>query len=45
MRKTQYRCWSCGRQFESLGDMQKHVLLVHLQKGEVAEKPRHAQAA
>jgi hypothetical protein len=25
----------CGMTFEGLGDMQKHVLLEHIQKGEI----------
>ena len=45
MRILEYKCRSCGQQFDSLGDMQKHVLLAHLQKGDIVEKPRHVQAA
>ena len=30
----QYKCSSCGRQFDSLGDMQRHMMLEHVQKGD-----------
>ena len=28
-------CKLCEAQFESLGDMQRHVLIEHMQKGEI----------
>ncbi|MEW5839550.1 hypothetical protein [Nitrososphaera sp.] len=28
---SEYKCHACGAAFESLGDMQKHVLIDHLQ--------------
>ena len=28
-------CKVCEAQFESLGDMQRHVLIEHMQKGEI----------
>ena len=31
-------CKLCEVQFESFGDMQKHVLTEHLQKGEIPSK-------
>jgi len=29
------RCRSCGKEFDSLGDMQKHILIEHMQKGDI----------
>jgi uncharacterized C2H2 Zn-finger protein len=30
--KIEYRCLACGQKFESLGDMQRHIVVEHLQK-------------
>jgi hypothetical protein len=30
-----FRCRSCGRYFDSFGDMQRHILTEHVQKGDV----------
>ncbi len=30
-----YRCRLCGKKYRSLGDMQRHELSVHVQKGDV----------
>jgi hypothetical protein len=30
-----FRCRSCGKEFDSLGDMQKHILIEHMQKGDI----------
>ena len=32
---SSYRCRLCGKQYQSLGDMQRHELVVHVQKGDV----------
>lgn len=40
--QKEYRCRSCGKQFEVLGDLQKHILVVHHQKGDI---PGEAEAA
>ena len=29
-----YKCRSCGKQFDSLGDMQRHIMVEHMQKGD-----------
>ncbi|AFU57574.1 zinc finger C2H2 domain-containing protein [Candidatus Nitrososphaera gargensis Ga9.2] len=45
---AEYRCRSCGQQFSSLGDMQKHILIEHFQTGDIPAKEdaqREAQAA
>jgi hypothetical protein len=33
-----YKCRSCGKQFDSLGDMQRHILVQYMQKGEIPEE-------
>jgi hypothetical protein len=33
-----YKCRSCGKQFDSLGDMQRHILVQHMQKGDIPEE-------
>jgi hypothetical protein len=30
-----YTCRSCGMKFDSFGDMQKHILVEHMQKGDI----------
>ena len=30
-----YKCRSCGMQFDNLGDMQRHILVEHMQKGDI----------
>jgi len=30
-----YKCRSCGMQFDNFGDMQSHILLEHMQKGDI----------
>ncbi|HZA71150.1 MAG TPA: hypothetical protein VE548_15760 [Nitrososphaeraceae archaeon] len=32
---SSYRCRLCGKKYQSLGDMQRHELVVHVQKGDV----------
>lgn len=32
---VEYRCRACGKQFDSLGDMQRHILVEHHQKGDI----------
>jgi uncharacterized C2H2 Zn-finger protein len=48
-RKNEYRCFICKRRFESLGDMQRHVVVEHLQRTgfakEIGGKKKEAQAA
>lgn len=29
------RCRSCGKMFDSFGDLQKHILIEHMQKGDI----------
>lgn len=29
------RCRSCGIEFDSFGDMQKHIMVEHMQKGDI----------
>lgn len=36
--EIEYRCFACGRKFKSLGDMQVHVVVEHLQMAGYAEK-------
>jgi hypothetical protein len=30
-----YTCRSCGRKFDSFGDIQRHILVEHMQKGDI----------
>jgi hypothetical protein len=30
-----YTCRSCGMKFGSFGDMQRHILVEHMQKGDI----------
>jgi protein-arginine kinase activator protein McsA len=30
-----YTCRSCGMKFDNFGDMQKHILVEHMQKGDI----------
>jgi hypothetical protein len=30
-----YTCRSCGMKFDSFGDMQRHILIEHMQKGDI----------
>lgn len=30
-----FKCRSCGKAFDSLGDMQKHIMTDHMQKGDI----------
>ncbi|HZD81838.1 MAG TPA: hypothetical protein VE076_03080 [Nitrososphaeraceae archaeon] len=30
-----YTCRSCGSKFDSFGDMQRHILVEHMQKGDI----------
>lgn len=36
MRSIEYECHACKEQFDLLGDMERHILLEHLQKGDIA---------
>lgn len=36
MRHTEYECHACKEKFDLLGDLQRHILLDHLQKGDIA---------
>ena len=29
------KCRSCGREFDNFGDMQKHIMAEHMQKGDI----------
>jgi hypothetical protein len=48
-RKSEYRCFVCKQKFESLGDMQKHIVVEHLQKvgfaKEIGNKKKEAHTA
>jgi hypothetical protein len=33
-----YSCRTCGIRFDSLGDMQRHILLEHFQRGDIPAK-------
>ncbi len=33
-----YSCRACGKHFDSFGDMQRHILLEHHQKGDIPAK-------
>ena len=35
-----YKCRSCGMQSDNLGDMQKHILVEHMQKGDVISEEK-----
>jgi hypothetical protein len=30
-----FKCRSCGMQFDNFGDMQRHILVEHMQKGDI----------
>lgn len=30
-----FKCRSCGKQFDNLGDMQRHIMSEHMQKGDI----------
>lgn len=30
-----FKCRSCGKTFDNLGDMQKHIMIEHQQKGDI----------
>jgi len=30
-----FKCRSCGKEFDSLGDMQIHIMIEHMQKGDI----------
>ncbi len=30
-----FKCRSCGKEFDSFGDMQKHIMIEHMQKGDI----------
>lgn len=36
MRPIVYECHVCKEQFDLLGDMERHILLEHLQEGDIA---------
>jgi hypothetical protein len=36
-------CKLCKIQFESLGDMQRHMLIEHIQKGEIPSEMKEEQ--
>ena len=40
--KTDYRCRACGQTFNSLGDMQRHIVTVHLQEQDFARQINEA---
>lgn len=42
---NEYRCRACGAQFDSLGDMQHHILVEHHQKGDIVEEREDVEAA
>ena len=33
-----FKCRSCGNQFDNLGDMQRHIMSEHMQKGDIPNK-------
>jgi hypothetical protein len=30
-----FKCRSCGKEFDNFGDMQKHIMIDHMQKGDI----------
>jgi hypothetical protein len=30
-----FKCRSCGKEFDSFGDMQRHIMTEHMQKGDI----------
>ena len=34
-RSKYFKCRSCGKEFDSFGDMQKHIMTEHMQKGDI----------
>jgi hypothetical protein len=32
-----FKCRSCGKEFDSFGDMQKHIMTEHMQKGDIPQ--------
>jgi hypothetical protein len=43
--QDEYICRACGEHFDSLGDLQHHILVEHHQKGDIVEERREAKAA
>jgi hypothetical protein len=35
-----YKCRSCGMQFDNFGDMQRHILVEHMQRGDVISEEK-----
>ena len=40
---SEYRCRACNLHFDSLGDMQHHILVEHHQKGDIVEEQAKAE--
>jgi hypothetical protein len=30
-----FKCRSCGKEFDGFGDMQRHIMMEHMQKGDI----------
>jgi hypothetical protein len=40
--RSNLKCSICGKEFENLGDLQRHTTVEHIQKGELPSKPKDA---
>ncbi|MFL6309477.1 MAG: hypothetical protein ACJ70T_05725 [Nitrososphaera sp.] len=38
--RPKLKCSICGKEFENLGDMQRHTTVEHIQKGELPSKSK-----
>ena len=41
--RPKLKCSICGKEFESLGDLQRHTTVEHIQKGELPSGSKHAR--
>ncbi|MEO9294423.1 MAG: hypothetical protein ABI347_02355 [Nitrososphaera sp.] len=38
MPRIEYRCHACSQLFDTLGDMQRHIVVEHLQKADFVQQ-------
>ena len=38
-----YKCRACGRQFDNFGDMKRHIVIEHHQKGDITSEEQPAE--
>jgi stress-induced morphogen len=40
--RSKLKCSICGKEFENLGDLQRHITVEHIQKGEIPSGSKDA---